>query len=195
MGFTIKSLLHWVKNFKGQFMTTIVSVRRNNVVAVGGDGQVTMGQSSILKGNAIKVRKIYHNKVITGFAGSTADAFTLLDLFEQKLEEHQGILERAAITLAKLWRSDRALRKLEAILIVADKNASFLITGTGDVVKMDDDVLATGSGGNYALAAARALTQNTDLDAVTIVKKSLEIASDICVFTNGNHVIETIKYE
>ncbi len=176
-------------------MTTIVSVRRNNVVAVGGDGQVTMGQSSILKGNAVKVRKIYHNKVIAGFAGSTADAFTLLDLFEQKLEEHQGILERAAITLAKLWRSDRALRKLEAILIVADKNASFLITGTGDVVKMDDDVLATGSGGNYALAAARALTQNTELDAVTIVKKSLEIASDICVFTNGNHVIETIKYE
>ena len=122
-------------------MTTIVSVRRNNVVAVGGDGQVTMGQTTILKGNAIKVRKVFHDRVIAGFAGSTADAFTLLDLFEQKLEEHQGILERACITLAKLWRSDRALRKLEAILIVADKTASFLITGTGDVVRMDDDTV------------------------------------------------------
>ncbi len=175
-------------------MTTIVSVRRNNVVAVGGDGQVTLGQSTILKGNAIKVRKLFHNRVIAGFAGSNADAFTLLDLFEQKLEEHQGILERACITLAKLWRSDRALRKLEAILIVADKKDSFLITGTGDVVRMDDDILATGSGGNYALSAARALYENTDLSATEIVKKSLEIASNICVYTNGNHVIETIEY-
>ena len=175
-------------------MTTIVSVRRNIVVAVGGDGQVTLGQSTILKGNAIKVRKLFHNRVIAGFAGSTADAFTLLDLFEQKLEEHQGILERACITLAKLWRSDRALRKLEAILIVADKKDSFLITGTGDVVRMDDDILATGSGGNYALSAARALYENTDLSATEIVKKSLEIASNICVYTNGNHVIETIEY-
>ena len=144
-------------------MTTIVSVRRNGVVAVGGDGQVTMGQSTILKGNARKVRKIFHDKVIAGFAGSTADAFTLLDLFEKKLEEHQGILERASIELAKLWRSDRALRKLEAILIVADANDSLMITGTGDVVKMQDDVLATGSGGNYALAAARALMDNTEI--------------------------------
>ena len=135
-------------------MTTIVSVRRNGIVSLGGDGQVTMGQSTILKGNAIKVRKIFHNKVIAGFAGSTADAFTLLDLFEKKLEEHQGVLERASISLAKLWRSDRALRKLEAILIVADKSDSLMITGTGDVVRMDDDILATGSGGNYALAAA-----------------------------------------
>ncbi|WP_406020966.1 ATP-dependent protease subunit HslV [Succinivibrio sp.] len=174
-------------------MTTIVSVRRNGVVAVGGDGQVTMGQSTILKGNARKVRKIFHNKVICGFAGSTADAFTLLDLFEKKLEEHQGILERACIALAKLWRSDRALRKLEAILIVADKNDSLMITGTGDVVKMDDDVLATGSGGNYALAAARALFDNTDLSAQEIVKKSLDIACNICVFTNENHIIETIE--
>lgn len=174
-------------------MTTIVSVRRNGVVAVGGDGQVTMGQSTILKGNARKVRKIFHNKVICGFAGSTADAFTLLDLFEKKLEEHQGILERACIALAKLWRSDRALRKLEAILIVADKNDSLMITGTGDVVKMDDDVLATGSGGNYALAAARALFDNTDLSAEEIVKKSLDIACNICVFTNENHIIETIE--
>ena len=174
-------------------MTTIVSVRRNGIVAVGGDGQVTMGQSTILKGNARKVRKIFHNKVICGFAGSTADAFTLLDLFEKKLEEHQGILERACIALAKLWRSDRALRKLEAILIVADKNDSLMITGTGDVVRMDDDVLAKGSGGIYALAAARALIDNTDLSAQEIVKKSLDIACNICVFTNENHIIETIE--
>ncbi|WP_294567667.1 ATP-dependent protease subunit HslV [uncultured Succinatimonas sp.] len=175
-------------------MTTIVSVRRNNVVAVGGDGQVTMGQSTVLKGNAVKVRRLFKGKVIAGFAGSTADAFTLLDLFESKLEEHQGILERACVALVKNWRTDRALRKLEAILIVADKNASFLVSGTGDVVRMDDDILATGSGGNYALAAARALVANTDLDAQTIVKKSLEIAGDICVYTNQNHVIETIEY-
>lgn len=173
-------------------MTTIVSVRRNGIVALGGDGQVTMGQSTILKGNAIKVRKIFHNKVIAGFAGSTADAFTLLDLFEKKLEEHQGVLERASISLAKLWRSDRALRKLEAILIVADKSDSLMITGTGDVVRMDDDILATGSGGNYALAAARALVKNTDLSAVDIVKKSLDIACNICVFTDSFHTIETI---
>ena len=175
-------------------MTTIVSVRRNNVVAGGGDGQVTMGQSSVLKANAVKVRRLFKGKVIAGFAGSTADAFTLLDLFESKLEEHQGILERACVALVKNWRTDRALRKLEAILIVADKNASFLVSGTGDVVRMDDDILATGSGGNYALAAARALVANTDLDAKTIVKKSLEIAGDICVYTNQNHVIETIEY-
>ena len=175
-------------------MTTIVSVRRNNVVAVGGDGQVTLGQSSVLKANAVKVRRLFKGKVIAGFAGSTADAFTLLDLFESKLEEHQGILERACVALVKNWRTDRALRKLEAILIVADKNASFLVSGTGDVVRMDDDILATGSGGNYALAAARALVANTDLDAKTIVKKSLEIAGDICVYTNQNHVIETIEY-
>ena len=174
-------------------MTTIVSIRRNGIVAVGGDGQVTMGQSTILKGNARKVRKIFHGKVIAGFAGSTADAFTLLDLIEKKLEEHQGILEKASIELAKLWRSDRALRKLEAILIVADKKDSLMITGTGDVVKMDDDVLATGSGGNYALAAARALVENTDLSAVEIVKKSLDIACNICVFTNENHIIETLE--
>ena len=173
-------------------MTTIVSVRRNGIVALGGDGQVTMGHSTILKGNAIKVRKIFFFFLIAGFAGSTADAFTLLDLFEKKLEEHQGVLERASISLAKLWRSDRALRKLEAILIVADKSDSLMITGTGDVVRMDDDILATGSGGNYALAAARALVQNTDLSAVDIVKKSLDIACNICVFTDSFHTIETI---
>ena len=175
-------------------MTTIVTVRRNNIVCMGGDGQVTMGQSTVLKGNAIKVRKIFHDKVIAGFAGSTADAFTLLDLFEKKLEEHQGNLEKASISLAKLWRTDRALRKLEAILIVADKKDSLMITGTGDVVRMDDDILATGSGGNYALSAARALMENTNLEAEDIVRKSLSIAGDICVFTNSNQTIETIKY-
>ncbi len=173
-------------------MTTIVTVRRNGVVAMGGDGQVTMGQSTILKGNAIKVRKVFHGKVIAGFAGSTADAFTLLDLFEKKLEEHQGILERASIELAKLWRSDRALRKLEAVIIVADKHASFMITGTGDVVKMDDNILATGSGGNYALSAARALVRNTDMGAEEIVRKSMEIASEICVFTDSYLTVETL---
>ena len=154
-------------------MTTIVSVRRNGTVAVGGDGQVTMGQSSILKDNARKVRRLYKGRVITGFAGSTADAFTLLDLFEKKLEAHQGILE--------------------AIIIAADKDHSFLISGTGDVVRMDDDILATGSGGNFALSAARALVRNTDLSAEDIVKKSLEIAGEICVFTNQNLIIETIS--
>ncbi len=176
-------------------MTTIVTVRRNGVVAMGGDGQVTMGQNTILKGNAVKVRKIYKGQVIAGFAGSTADAFTLLDLFEKKLEEHQGILERAAIELAKLWRSDRALRKLEAILIVADKRMSVMITGTGDVVRMDDDVLATGSGGNYALSAARALMRHTDMGAEEIVRESLKIASEICVFTDSFQTVETLKSE
>lgn len=176
-------------------MTTIVTVRRHGVVAMGGDGQVTMGQNTILKGNAIKVRKIYKGQVIAGFAGSTADAFTLLDLFEKKLEEHQGILERAAIELAKLWRSDRALRKLEAILIVADKRMSVMVTGTGDVVKLDDDVLATGSGGNYALAAARALMRHTDMGAEEIVRESLKIASEICVYTDSFQTVETLKSE
>lgn len=174
-------------------MTTIVSVRRNGTVAVGGDGQVTMGQSSILKDNARKVRRLYKGRVITGFAGSTADAFTLLDLFEKKLEAHQGILERACVALVKDWRTDKMLRKLEAIIIAADKDHSFLISGTGDVVRMDDDILATGSGGNFALSAARALVRNTDLSAEDIVKKSLEIAGEICVFTNQNHIIETIS--
>ncbi|MDD7022003.1 MAG: ATP-dependent protease subunit HslV [Aeromonadales bacterium] len=176
-------------------MTTIVTVRRHGVVAMGGDGQVTMGQNTILKGNAIKVRKIYKDQVIAGFAGSTADAFTLLDLFEKKLEEHQGILERAAIELAKLWRSDRALRKLEAILIVADKRMSVMVTGTGDVVKLDDDVLATGSGGNYALAAARALMRHTDMGAEEIVREALKIASEICVYTDSFQTVETLKSE
>jgi ATP-dependent HslUV protease subunit HslV len=176
-------------------MTTIVTVRRHGVVAMGGDGQVTMGQNTILKGNAVKVRKIYKDQVIAGFAGSTADAFTLLDLFEKKLEEHQGNLERSAIELAKLWRTDRALRKLEAILIVADKKMSAMITGTGDVVRMDDDVLATGSGGNYALSAARALMRHTDMGAEEIVRESLKIASEICVYTDSFQTVETLKSE
>lgn len=174
-------------------MTTIVTVRRNGVVAVGGDGQVTFGQTSILKANAVKVRRLFHDQVLAGFAGSTADAFMLLDLFEKQLEEHQGNLQRSCIALAKSWRTDRALRRLEAVLVVADRNASFMITGTGDVVSMDDDVIATGSGGNYALAAARALMQNTDLDAETIVRKALSIAGDICVFTNQKQTVETIN--
>ena len=177
-------------NFRG---TTIIGVKKDGKIVLAGDGQVTAGEHTIFKGNARKVRRIFNDKVVIGFAGSTADAFTLLDLFEKKLEEHQGILERACIALAKLWRSDRALRKLEAILIVADKKDSLMITGNGDVVRMDGDVLASGSGGNYALAAARALVDNTDLSAVEIVKKSLDIACNICVFTNSNHVIETIE--
>ncbi len=174
-------------------MTTIVSVRRNGVVAVGGDGQVTMGQSTVLKDNARKVRRLFKGRVIAGFAGSTADAFTLLDLFEKKLEAHQGILERACVALVKDWRTDKMLRKLEAILIVADKDSSFLISGSGDVVHMDDDILATGSGGNYALSAARALARNTELSAEEIVKQALQIAGEICVFTNQSHIIETIS--
>ncbi|MCR5085464.1 MAG: ATP-dependent protease subunit HslV [Succinivibrionaceae bacterium] len=176
-------------------MTTIVTVRRDHVVAVGGDGQVTHGEHTVLKDNAVKVRRLFHGKVIAGFAGSTADAFTLLDLFEQKLEEHQGILERACVALAKMWRTDRALRKLESVLIVADRHASLMITGVGDVIKMDDNILATGSGGNYALAAARALVQNTSLGAEEIVRKSLAIAGDICVYTNQHHTIETLESE
>ena len=176
-------------------MTTIISVRRKGVVAMAGDGQVTFGQSSILKSNAVKVRKVFRGKVIAGFAGSTADAFTLLELFEKKMEEHQGILERSCIELAKLWRSDRALRKLEAVLLVADKSSSFMIAGSGDVVRMDDDILATGSGGNFALSAARALVRNTDLGAEDIVKKSLEIASEICAFTDSYQTVETLVSE
>ncbi len=175
-------------------MTTIVTVRRNHVVAMAGDGQVTLGQNTILKDNAIKVKKIYKDNVLCGFAGSTADALTLLDLFEQKLEEHQGNLKKSCIALAKLWRTDRTLRKLEAILLAADTKASFMITGTGDVIHMDDDILATGSGGNYALAAARALMENTELSAEEIVKKALTIAGDICVFTNHNLTVETLSY-
>ena len=164
-------------------MTTIVSVRRNGKVAIGGDGQVSLG-NTVMKGNAKKVRRLYNNKVLAGFAGSTADAFTLFERFESKLEQHQGHLTKAAVELAKDWRSDRALRKLEALLAVADETASLIINGNGDVVQPEHDLIAIGSGGNFAQSAATALLENTDLSAKEIVEKSLTIAGNICVFTN-----------
>ncbi|KGQ30073.1 peptidase [Gallibacterium genomosp. 2] len=173
-------------------MTTIVSVRRNGHVVVGGDGQVSLG-NTVMKGNARKVRRLYGDKVLAGFAGGTADAFTLFELFERKLEMHQGHLLKSAVELAKEWRTDRALRKLEAMLIVADAKESLIITGLGDVVQPEEDqILAIGSGGNYAMAAARALVANTDLSAREIVEKSLKIAGDICVYTNNNFTIEEL---
>jgi ATP-dependent protease HslVU, peptidase subunit len=171
-------------------MTTIVSVRREGQVVIGGDGQVTLGERIIMKGNARKVRRLYNNKVIAGFAGGTADAFTLFELFERKLEMHQGHLTKAAVELAKDWRTDRMLRKLEALLAVADESASLIITGTGDVIQPEDDLIAIGSGGPYAQAAARALLDNTSLSAHDIVQKSLSIAGDICVYTNNFQTIE-----
>lgn len=174
-------------------MTTIVSVRRKGQVVVGGDGQVSLG-NTVMKGNARKVRRLYNGKVLTGFAGGTADAFTLFELFERKLEMHQGHLLKSAVELAKEWRTDRALRRLEAMLIVADKTESLIITGNGDVVQPEEDqILAIGSRGNYALSAARALVENTDLSAREIVEKSLKIAGDICVFTNLTHTIEELS--
>ena len=174
-------------------MTTIVSVRRNGTVVIGGDGQVSLG-NTVMKGNARKVHRLYNGKVLAGFAGGTADAFTLLERFEAKLQAHQGNLERAAVELAKDWRTDRALRKLEALLAVADAKNSFIITGNGDVVQPEDDLIAIGSGGAFAQSAARALLENTELSAQDIVEKALTIAGDICVFTNGNHTIEALDY-
>jgi ATP-dependent HslUV protease, peptidase subunit HslV len=174
-------------------VTTIVSVRRNNQVVMAGDGQVSLG-NTVMKGNAKKVRRLYHNKVIAGFAGGTADAFTLFERFEAKLEMHQGHLTRAAVELAKDWRTDRMLRKLEALLAVADHTASFIITGNGDVVQPEQDLIAIGSGGNYAQAAATALLNNTELSAREIAEKSLSIAGDICVFTNHQQTIEVLEY-
>lgn len=173
-------------------MTTIVSVRKNGKVALGGDGQVSLG-NTVMKGNARKVRRLYHGEVIAGFAGGTADAFTLFERFEAQLEKYQGQLVRAAVELAKDWRSDRALRKLEAMLIVANKEASLIITGNGDVVEPEEGLVAIGSGGNFAQAAARALVENTDLGAAEIVEKSLNIAADICVYTNHSLVIEELE--
>ena len=170
--------------------TTIVSVRRNGVVAVGGDGQVTMGDT-VVKGNARKVRTLYDGKVLAGFAGGTADAFTLFERFESKLEQY-GNLTRAAIELAKDWRTDRMLRRLEALLCVADTQNSFIISGNGDVIEPEDDLMAVGSGSGFARAAARALLDNTELDAATIVERSLNIAADICVYTNRSLVIEQL---
>lgn len=172
-------------------MTTIVSVRRGNDVVIGGDGQVSLG-NTVMKGNARKVRRLYKDQVIAGFAGGTADAFTLFEKFEAQLQQHHGQLTRSAVELAKEWRSDRALRKLEAILAVADHTASLIITGNGDVLQPEDDLIGVGSGGNYALASARALLDNTDLSARDIVEKSLNIAGNICVFTNTHLTIESL---
>ena len=177
--------------FKG---TTICCVRRDNLVALGGDGQVTLGPT-VMKHGARKIRRLYQDKVLAGFAGSTADAFTLFEKFEAQLQKHHGQLTRAAVELAKEWRSDRALRKLEAILAVADHTASLIITGNGDVLQPENDLIGVGSGGNYALASARALLENSDLSAREIVEKSLNIAADICVFTNANLTIEELKAE
>ncbi|MDA9556737.1 ATP-dependent protease subunit HslV [Vibrio sp.] len=173
-------------------MTTIVSVRRGNKVVIAGDGQVSLG-NTVMKGNAKKVRRLYNNQVLAGFAGGTADAFTLFERFESKLQMHQGHLTRAAVELAKDWRSDRALRKLEALLAVADETASLIITGNGDVVQPENDLIAIGSGGNFAQAAATALLENTELDAREIAEKSLNIAGDICVFTNHHHTVEELE--
>ena len=174
-------------------MTTIISVRRFGKVVMAGDGQVSQG-NTIMKGNAKKVQRIGGGKVLAGFAGATADAFTLMERFEGKLKEASGNLQRAAVALAKDWRTDRALRKLEAELAVADASESFIITGVGDVVRPDNDILTMGSGGNYARAAAAALFENTDLGAEEIAVKALAIAADICVFTNSFRTVETIDY-
>ncbi|MGD2118427.1 MAG: ATP-dependent protease subunit HslV [Chromatiales bacterium] len=171
--------------------TTILSVRRNGKVVVGGDGQVSMG-NTVMKGNARKVRRLYRDGVLAGFAGATADAFTLFERFESKLEKHSGHLTRSAVELAKDWRTDRMLRRLEALLVVADHTASLIISGTGDVIEPENGLMAIGSGGPYAQAAATALLENTDLSAYEIVEKGLQIAGDICVFTNQNRVIEEL---
>jgi ATP-dependent HslUV protease subunit HslV len=174
--------------------TTILSVRRNGKVVIGGDGQVSMG-NTVMKGNARKVRRLYHDQVLAGFAGGTADAFTLFELFEAQLEKYQGNLVRAAVELAKAWRTEQSLRKLEALLAVADKTTSLIITGNGDVIEPEDNLIAIGSGGPYAQSAARALLDNTELSAPDIVKKGLSIAGDICVYTNHNHTIEELDCE
>jgi ATP-dependent HslUV protease subunit HslV len=171
--------------------TTIVSVRRGAQVAIGGDGQVTLG-TIVVKATARKVRKLYRDQVLAGFAGATADAFTLFERFEAKLEKHQGHLTRAAIDLTRDWRTDRVLRRLEAMLAVADRTTSLIISGNGDVLEPEFGIIAIGSGGAYAQAAARALAQHTELAPEVIVKKSLEIAADLCIYTNQNHTIETL---
>ena len=172
--------------------TTILSVRRGNRVVIGGDGQVTLGDT-MMKGNARKVRRLHEDQVIAGFAGGTSDAFTLFERFEGKLQKHQGNLTRAAVELSKDWRTDRMLRRLEALLAVADASASLILSGTGDVIEPEEGIMAIGSGGPYAKAAARALLQETDLDARTIVEKSLHIAADICIYTNRELTIEELE--
>ncbi|WP_189532892.1 ATP-dependent protease subunit HslV [Paludibacterium paludis] len=171
--------------------TTIVSVRRGGRVALGGDGQVTLG-NIVIKSTARKIRRLYHDKVLAGFAGGTADAFTLFERFEAKLEKHQGHLVRSAVELAKDWRTDRMLRRLEAMLIVADKESTLVITGNGDVLEPEQGIAAIGSGGAFAQSAARALFENTEMDPADIVKKALVIAGDICIYTNQNHLIESL---
>ncbi|PAV25854.1 HslV component of HslUV peptidase [Tamilnaduibacter salinus] len=175
-------------------MTTILSVRRGDSVAIGGDGQVSLGNTQ-MKGNARKVRRLYNGKVIAGFAGGTADAFTLFERFEAQLEKNQGNLTRSAVELAKDWRTDRALRRLEALLAVADETASLIITGNGDVIEPEDSLIAIGSGGPYAQAAARAMLDTTELDARSIVEKGLDIAADICIYTNHNRTLEVLGKE
>jgi ATP-dependent HslUV protease, peptidase subunit HslV len=177
-----------MENYHG---TTIVSVRRGPLVAIGGDGQVTLGHI-VVKASARKVRKLHKEQVLAGFAGATADAFTLFERFEAKLEKHQGHLQRAAIELTKDWRTDRVLRRLEAMLAVADKTASLIITGNGDVLEPEHGIVAIGSGGAYAQAAARALLEHTAMTPSQIVKRSLEIAGDICIYTNHSHVVESL---
>lgn len=173
--------------------TTIVAVKRENgEVCIGGDGQVTMGQTAIMKHSAKKVRKIYRNSVITGFAGSVADAFTLTEKFEKKLEEHGGNLKRAAVALAQTWRSDQIMRNLEALMLVSDKESILLISGNGEVIEPDENFIAIGSGGNYAHAAAKALYYHTDMTAEEIVREALSIAASICVFTNSNISVEKL---
>jgi len=172
--------------------TTIVSARRLDAVAMGGDGQVTLG-NMVVKQTAKKIRRLYQNRILAGFAGATADAFTLIDLFESKLEKHQGNLTRSAVELAKEWRTDRMLRRLEAMLIVADKEKTLVITGNGDVLEPENGIAAIGSGGAYAQSAARALLENTALAPLEIVRKSLEIAGDICIYTNHNLILESLE--
>ncbi len=179
-----------MEQFRG---TTIVSVRRGNTVVIGGDGQVSMG-NTVMKGNARKVRRLYKDQVLAGFAGGTADAFTLFELFEGQLDKHQGHLVRAAVELAKQWRSERSLRQLEALLAVADAKTSLIISGNGDVIEPEDNLIAIGSGGPFAQSAARALLDNTELGARDIVEKSLGIAADICIYTNHNRTIEELEF-
>ena len=179
-----------MEQFRG---TTILSVRRGNTVVIGGDGQVSMG-NTVMKGNARKVRRLYKDQVLAGFAGGTADAFTLFELFEAQLEKHQGNLVRAAVELAKAWRTERALRQLEALLAVADKDTSLVISGNGDVIEPEDNLIAIGSGGSFAQAAARALIDNTELGAREIVERGLSIAADICIYTNHNQTIEQLDF-
>ncbi len=172
--------------------TTIIAIMKDGKVALAGDGQVTLGQATVIKHGARKVRRLYHGKVLAGFAGSVADAFTLFEKFEGKLEEFHGNLQRAAVELAKQWRTDRMLRNLEALLIVADKDSLLLVSGSGEVIEPDDGIVAIGSGGNYALAAARALANHTDLSAGELVQEAMKVAASICVYTNDNIIVEEL---